>query len=156
MQAILSETDIEALLTSEQFGHMACSDEGKPYIVPMAFVYHDDVLYGQTAEGKKINMLRKNPSVCFQVQSFADGAWRSVICHGTFEEMDFEALHNPNGIVLVKLLTERIAGIQGNVGVAIPFMFGEGAAPMTTNGKTSTLFRIVIAEKTGRLYAAQQ
>ena len=39
-------------------------------------------------EGKKIEMMRKNPEVCFQVDAIADLLnWESVICWGKFEEI---------------------------------------------------------------------
>jgi hypothetical protein len=49
----LSDTEIDALLTSEMFCHLACSEGGKPYVVPMAYVFHKNTIYGQTTEGKK-------------------------------------------------------------------------------------------------------
>ncbi len=46
----------------------------------------------------------------------------------------------------------KIGSIQKQVGVSIPFSFVEAAVPLTVNEKKSTLFRIVIAEKTGKFY----
>lgn len=152
MQGILSESEMNALLSSEVFGHLGCCDNTKPYIVPMAYVYHNNVLYGQTTEGRKVELLRRNPIVCFQVEQLKDKQWKSVICHGTFEEMDFEELKKPEAIELVKLLTERIGGIQENVGITVPFSFSKSAKPLTANEKKSTLFRILVTEKTGRFY----
>lgn len=155
MHSALSEKEMNALLKTETFGHLACSDEGKPYIVPMAYVFHDDVLYGQTTEGKKVDALRKNPSVCFQVQQQKGKEWRSVMCHGEFEELDFSGLQTPEMIAIVKKLTERIAGIQGTVGVSVPYSFEGNPAPLSINGKASTLFRIVVKEKSGRLFVRE-
>ncbi len=154
MQGTLSDTEIEALLTAEVFGHLGCCDDGKPYVVPMAYVFHDNTLYGQTTEGRKVEMLRKNPLVCFQVESLNDRQWRSVVCWGQFEELDFEELAQPESIAAAELLTKRIGAIQENVGIVIPFSFSKDAFPLTINEKKSTLFRIVIAEKTGKFYMA--
>ena len=156
MQGSLSNTEMDELLSSEVFGHLGCSADGKPYIVPMAYVFRENALYGQTTEGKKVEMLRKNPLVCFQVETLKDRQWRSVICWGTFEELAFDELQKPNAVDIVKLLTQRIGAIQENVGIEIPFSFTETAAPMIVNEKKSTLFRIVITEKTGRFYIAQK
>lgn len=152
MQGTLSETEMQALLSSQVFGHLGCTDGCKPYVVPMAYVYHKDVIYGQTIEGKKVEMLRNNPLVCFQVEHMEDRTWRSVICWGTFQEMDFRELHNPESVAVVELLTKRIGNIQENIGIAVPFSFAAGSAPGKANEKLSTLFRIVVTEKTGRFF----
>ncbi len=45
---------------------MSVNDE--PYVVPLNFGYRDGVLYFHSAgEGKKIEMLRKNNRVCFEI-----------------------------------------------------------------------------------------
>ncbi len=152
MQGALTNAEMDELLTTEIFGHLGCSDHGKPYIVPMAYVYRDNALYGQTTEGRKVEMLRGNPLVCFQVEQLKEQQWRSVICWGKFEELAFEELEKPEAIEVVKLLTERIGSIQENVGIAVPFSFSGGASPLTVNEKKSTLFRIPITEKTGRFF----
>lgn len=155
MQGTLSDADMNALLISEVFGHLGCTDGQKPYVVPMAYVYHNDALYGQTTEGRKVEMLRKNPLVCFQVEKNTGHEWKSVICRGTFQELDFADLKTPLGVKIVELLTRKIGAIQSNVGITVPFTFTGSAAPVSVNDKTSTLFRIVITEKTGRFFVAQ-
>jgi nitroimidazol reductase NimA-like FMN-containing flavoprotein (pyridoxamine 5'-phosphate oxidase superfamily) len=43
------------------------SDENRPYIVPLCFGYQNRTLYFHGArKGKKIDMIRKNPYVCFE------------------------------------------------------------------------------------------
>jgi hypothetical protein len=155
MQGTLSEAEMNILLSSEVFGHLGCTDGLKPYVVPMAYVFHDNVLYGQTTEGKKVDILRKNPLVCFQVEGLNERQWKSVLCWGTFEEMDFDELQSPEAMTIVELLTKRIGAIQDNVGIAVPFSFSGGAKPLTVNEKNSTLFRILLKEKTGRWYEAE-
>ena len=155
MHGELSETEINHFLSEEVFGHLGCSEDNKPYVVPMAYVFHDQVIYGQTTEGKKVQILRKNPLVCFQVEALHDGKWSSVVCWGTFEEMDFEELQKPVAIEAVKLLTKAIGSIQHQVGISAAYSFTGKAEPMTVNEKKSTLFRIVVHEKTGRFYIAE-
>ena len=42
-------------------------DGNKPYIVPLCFGYHENVLYFHGAlKGRKIDFIRKNPNVCFE------------------------------------------------------------------------------------------
>lgn len=155
MDRALSEPEIHQVLTSEIFGHLACCDSGKPYVVPLAFVFHGNALYGQTTEGKKIEILRKNPLVCFQVQQRKQREWRSVLCWGTFEEFDFEKLGDKESMVIVGLLTKRLGDIQKDVGITLPrYSFNGEAKALLVNDRRSTLFRIVVTEKTGRCFMA--
>lgn len=153
MQGALSDRDIDALFAAQSFGHLACSDDGKPYIVPMAYVFHNNALYGQTTEGKKIAILRSNPSVCFQVEEITADGWRSAQCWGTFEELDFGALQEPQSLDVVRMLTKHIASMQKRMGVTVPFG-PDGHAAVDERGRRATVFRIAIQEKTGRWYAA--
>ena len=59
MQGILNEQQVENILLSQAVGRIACCYKGKPYIVPITYVYNGEYIYGQTQEGKKMNMLRK-------------------------------------------------------------------------------------------------
>lgn len=155
MERALSDAEMNTLLESELYGHLACSDKGQPYIVPLAYVFHENALYGQTTEGKKVEILRQNPLVCFQVQQQKGKEWRSVLCFGTFEEFAFEQLDEVEASMIVELLTNRLGGIQENIGIAIPqYAFEKKTTPLRVNNRKSTLFRIVVTEKTGKLYEA--
>ena len=48
--------------------HLAMVDDGKPYIVSMNYGYKDNKLFLHAAlEGRKIDIISKNPEVCFQI-----------------------------------------------------------------------------------------
>ncbi len=149
MERALSSKEIDTLLAGEIFGHLACSDKQNPYIVPLAYVFVGNVIYGQTTEGKKIEILRRNPNVCFQVQKKGN-TWKSVICFGTFEELDFDRLEETEASMIVELLTTRLGSIQQSVGISVPFGFTNRASPLSVHNRKSTLFRILVAEKTGK------
>ncbi len=153
MEHMLSDAEIDSFLASQIFGHLGCADAGKPYVIPMAFAFHANVIYGQTTEGRKTEMLRKNPFVCFQVEHQNEKEWRSVMCWGSFEELDFEKMDKADAIDITKRLSEHLGEIQNTVGVVVPFSFGEKAEALTRNNKKSTLFRILVSEKTGRSFS---
>ena len=61
-------TEIENLLRTAELCHLSMVDEGKPYGVPLNFGYAIGALYFHSApEGRKIDILRKNPEVCFSI-----------------------------------------------------------------------------------------
>ena len=62
----LNELQIKNVLSSQALGRMACAEGELPYIIPVTYAYDGDFIYGQTNEGKKLDILRKNPNVCFK------------------------------------------------------------------------------------------
>ena len=65
----LTGDQVNSILLSNAFGRLACTDGNTPYIVPITYGYDGTYIYGQTNEGTKLEMMRKNPSVCFEVDS---------------------------------------------------------------------------------------
>jgi len=60
-------TEIEELLNRAEICRLGMADGGTPYIVPMNFGYRNRALYFHTGTaGKKIDILRKNDTVCFE------------------------------------------------------------------------------------------
>src|SRR5690606_24696111 len=84
----LTKREIIDLLESEFIGRLGCHLDGETYIVPINYVYQNNAVYAHSGEGKKIEMLRANPRVCFQVDEIDNMfKWKSVILWGTFEEL---------------------------------------------------------------------
>ena len=88
MKTDLTKAECERILASNRYAHLGCVDGDEAYVVPITYVYDGGFLYGFTHEGKKIELLRKNPKMCVQVER-VDGEreWESVICWGLFEEV---------------------------------------------------------------------
>jgi nitroimidazol reductase NimA-like FMN-containing flavoprotein (pyridoxamine 5'-phosphate oxidase superfamily) len=88
MLGTLNETEMESLLKQQVIGRIACYADGGLYIVPVNYVYDGHFIYCHSAMGKKIEMMRKNPKVCFEVDEIRDTfRWKSVITWGRFEEI---------------------------------------------------------------------
>jgi nitroimidazol reductase NimA-like FMN-containing flavoprotein (pyridoxamine 5'-phosphate oxidase superfamily) len=59
---------LREILRKSLICHLALVDEGKPYLVSMNYGFRDNQIYLHSAlEGRKIDIIRKNPEVCFQV-----------------------------------------------------------------------------------------
>jgi nitroimidazol reductase NimA-like FMN-containing flavoprotein (pyridoxamine 5'-phosphate oxidase superfamily) len=85
----LGERESRALLSGEIMGRLGCSDHGKPYIVPVHYLYDNDCVYVLSQPGHKIDVLRDNPNACLQVDEIRDDEhWRSVLAFGLYEEVD--------------------------------------------------------------------
>ena len=102
-QEIKDKPVLEEILTSAKICRLGMIDNGLPYVIPFNFGYRENCLYIHSApEGKKIDILRKNPLVCFEVEQQADiieddvackwsTLYRSVVGYGNVEIVtDFE------------------------------------------------------------------
>jgi nitroimidazol reductase NimA-like FMN-containing flavoprotein (pyridoxamine 5'-phosphate oxidase superfamily) len=66
---ITNRREIDSILSKAIVCRISITDHETPYIVPMNFGYKDDILYLHSApEGKKIQLLKRNPLVCFEVE----------------------------------------------------------------------------------------
>ena len=67
-QEITDRAALESIIAKSTVCRLALSEDDRPYIVPLCFGYADNALYFHTARaGKKIDILKKNNRVCFEV-----------------------------------------------------------------------------------------
>ncbi len=78
---IQDHQQIEEILSKAKFLRIALSDSDKPYIIPMAFGYKDNKIYLHCSrEGKKIDILNRNPRVAFEADAEAEIITNEDIC----------------------------------------------------------------------------
>jgi nitroimidazol reductase NimA-like FMN-containing flavoprotein (pyridoxamine 5'-phosphate oxidase superfamily) len=66
---ITNQSDLEIILQKAQVCRLGFLDYDLPYIVPVNYGYHMGNIYIHSAiEGKKIDIIKKNPKVCFEVE----------------------------------------------------------------------------------------
>ena len=101
----LDPPEIEAFLRRQVVGRIGCHVDGRTYVVPVIYAWDGGCIHVLSIEGRKIEMMRANPRVCFEVDEYrGGGGWRSVIVEGVFEELDGEAAG-----AAVALLVRRFA-----------------------------------------------
>jgi nitroimidazol reductase NimA-like FMN-containing flavoprotein (pyridoxamine 5'-phosphate oxidase superfamily) len=126
-------------------GHLGCHADGTTYVIPLSYAYDNKAIYVRASNGLKMDLMKKNPSVCFQVDNTKDlSNWQSAICWGNFRE-----LTDPGEIsYAVKLLADRVLPLVSSetmhIGRDWPFSAADAAKP---GGK---YFSILITKKTGR------
>lgn len=65
---ISDNSEIEDILNKAQVCRLGLCENNIPYVVPMNFGYRDGILYLHCAtEGKKLDIIRANNNVCFEV-----------------------------------------------------------------------------------------
>jgi uncharacterized protein len=142
----LTEGQIEHVLQSQMIGRIACYAESKLYIVPITYVYHDKNIYAHSREGRKIDMMRKNRDVCFEVDVIDNMAnWRSVVAWGQFEELSKE----PEKSKAMKILSDKVMPVLSSETLK---QSPDDVHPPEVVEKTpkTIAFRIRIRENTGR------
>ena len=82
----MSQEEMARLLGRGWYGHLGCSRDEHPYVVPMSYAYDGGDLYFFTTEGTKTEFISANHEVCFQVEEVesADN-WQSVMLTGRAE-----------------------------------------------------------------------
>ena len=141
----LNETGIEELIHHQLIGRVGCHADGITYVVPLSYAYDGTYIYGHTFEGMKVQMLRKNPSICFEVDNTINLAnWQSVIGWGTYEELP----GGPERDDAVQKLQNRVLPVLSSETMHLspqwPFPSGSGSEIQ------GIIFRIRLTDKTGR------
>ena len=151
MMGQLNNNEIETLLKGSVLGRIGCHDGKFTYVVPISYAYDGKYIYCHTGEGRKIDILRKNPMACFEVEHIPDMAnWQTVIAQGVFEELTDPA---PRMDALQKLNDRKLPVLTSRTTILTeewPFN-SENLSQIT-----GITFRILLTEKTGRFEEAQR
>ncbi len=144
--------EIEALLHSQIVGRIGCHDANMVYVVPISYAYDGEYIYCHGYEGKKIELMRANPGICFQVDEMEDmSRWKSVIAWGDFEELNDREDKNRALQILLERKLPIMSSITTHLGESWPFT-EDGSTEL--NDIPGIVFRIKIKEKTGRFESA--
>ena len=132
----LSPREVDEFLREQRIARLGCHSKGVTYVVPLIYAYEDAAVVAVTTEGRKTAMLRENPRVCVEVDEYdADGkgSWRSVIAHGTCEELAGDEIEPA-----LALMRERFARTAGRAAEPRPL------------GPNVVILRIQLDELSGR------
>ena len=141
----LNAEQIEHVLSANVIGRIGCQMDGKVYVVSVTYIYDNGFIIGHTGEGMKIDMLRKNPDCCFEVDTMQTMAnWQSVITWGTFEE-----LHGDEATKTMQKLISRLMPLITSQ-TSQPSHSTEQTHRQDTHLVKAVVYRIRLKGKTGR------
>ena len=85
----MSRTECDEALSQAKFGRLACAQDNQPYVLPLNLAFDGDThLYGFATLGQKVEWMRSNPLVCFEIDEVENhNHWVSVIVFGRYEEL---------------------------------------------------------------------
>lgn len=143
----LNDPEIDRLLRRETIGRLGCCVDGHVYVVPVMYAFADGCIHGHSRAGRKIEMMRANPNVCFEVDRVASlTSWESVIGWGRYEE-----LHGEEAVAGMERLLVRLGPlVVGSTSVPWHGL----SAPLVSLAHLAVshgvVYRIRLSERTGR------
>ena len=141
----LNPHEIEALLTNEVVGRIGCHANGVTYVVPITYAYNEGYVYAHSKEGMKIQMMRLNPMVCFEIDNMEDPEnWQSVITWGRFEELKGD--HRRSGL---EKITERLCSRKSSE-TSMPSLETDAGYQNSMGPYKGIIYRIKLLEKSGK------
>ena len=141
----LNEQEIEKVLQENFLGHLGCHAGGITYVVPISYAYADGCIWGRTFEGMKMDIIRQNPSVCFQVETIPSMSnWRSVIAWGEFDELTEREEKDKALKILLERRIPSVSSLMTKMASDWPF------CNVDCEKVPGIFFKILLTEKTGR------
>lgn len=84
----MTDAECRQVLESATIGRIACARDNQPYVVPINFAFDGGYIYGFTTVGQKVEWMRSNPLVCFEVDQISHhNEWFSIVIFGRYEEL---------------------------------------------------------------------
>lgn len=123
-------------------------EEGNPYVIPMNFGYHEDIIYLHSSQqGKKINILKNNPRVCvsFSTDHKLNYVHEEVACSWSMKYKSVLAFGKVEFIDDMQAKREALNYIMANYSQR-KFNYNDPAV------KDVQPFKIVIEKMDGRAY----
>jgi len=107
---ITDQKEIEQILKEALVCHLGMFDGKTPYIVPMNFGYRDNTLYFHSAlVGRKIDILKKNPNVCFEIDIPGKTINSEKACNWS---MTFQSIMGEGKIQFIDEETDKINALN--------------------------------------------
>jgi len=98
----MRDTEIRDLLRQVGYGHLACSRDNQPYVVPIYYAFDGTDIFVYTTAGLKSEIISRNPKVCLQVEEIGEeGSWKSVVVIGEAQEV-INAIDRERAVDLVR------------------------------------------------------
>jgi len=94
MIRVLDAHECLHILSSNYIGNLSYIYRDRPFIAPITYFFDTDnnVIIGYSAEGHKINAMRKNRNVSLNVLEVDSvNSWKSILAQGVYEELSGSA-----------------------------------------------------------------
>ena len=106
----MSRVECNDALSRAKYGRLACAHNNQPYVLPLNFTFDgNSYLYCFATLGQKVEWMRSNPLVCFEVDEVKNhNQWSSVIVFGSYQELPDKPEFETARIHLQECLQKRV------------------------------------------------
>jgi nitroimidazol reductase NimA-like FMN-containing flavoprotein (pyridoxamine 5'-phosphate oxidase superfamily) len=107
---IKSKKEIESILMAGRVCHVGFADGGTPYVLAFNYGYKNGAVYIHCApEGRKLDIIRKNPKVCVEVDTETMLLEAQEPCAYGFK---YKSVVAPGRAVIVTKRADKIRGLK--------------------------------------------
>lgn len=147
---IIEDEILNEIIGCAKVCRLGLSDEGVPYIVPLCFGYKEKTLYFHSAiEGNKIEIIKKNPSVCFEFDRNIELVRSDNPCNWG---MKYQSIIGHGMAIFIDTLQEKKEALQ-----IIMNQYAEGNFSLQDSAiSRTTVFKVIIEKMTGKQSGIQQ
>ncbi|OGS21855.1 MAG: pyridoxamine 5'-phosphate oxidase [Elusimicrobia bacterium RIFOXYA2_FULL_40_6] len=141
---ITDKSVMEAIIKEAQVCRIALCDGDMPYIVPVCFGYKDDCLYiHSVAQGKKLDIIKKNNNVCFEIEGKCEIVTAEKACDYS---MKYSSVIGTGKAVLIDDSGEKMKALDIVMG-----QYSQGSFQYPTEMmKRISVIKITIEQMTGK------
>jgi len=143
----LKPNECNVILAKNYIGRIGYLSKGRAEIIPITYYYDAErnSILTYSGQGNKINAIRENPLVSFQVDEIASlEKWQSVLLYGRFEE-----LTGIDAKFMLRLFSEGVKKVITEKEKSCPD-FIKNFSSKTTNADAPIVYRILIEEINGK------
>ena len=141
---IIDNKILNDIIGTAKVCRLGLSDENTPYIIPLCFGYKNNTLYFHSAaEGKKIEIIKNNPTVCFEFDRNIEVLQAEKPCKWG---MKYQSVIGYGKVIFVETLEEKREALQIIMG-----QYAEGNFSLQDSAISSTtVFKVNIEKMTGK------
>jgi hypothetical protein len=99
---------IEEIIKQSRVCRLAMVDQDKPYVIPMSFGYDGSLYFHSAQAGRKIEVLKKNPQVCFEFDEVIKLVKNKDACEWG---MGFKSVIGEGNASFVEDITQKAHGL---------------------------------------------
>lgn len=141
---ITDNCELRRILCDARICRLALSDGDRPYLVPLSFALDgDDLVIHSARAGRKIDVLRRNPVACFEVEEGVEVVPGTRACDFG---MRFRTVIGFGDVEFVEDQAERLRLLA----LFGPRYGAPGATPRDTAAQRTCVLRIRVRELTGK------
>ncbi len=141
---IKDQSVIEEMIQQAQVCRLAMVDQDKPYVIPMSFGFKWPCLYFHSAhEGRKIEVLKINPHVCFEFDQLIKLKKHKEACEWG---VAYNSVIGEGNAILVEDIREKELALQV---IMAQYSTRQFAFPPETLAKTAVI-KVLITHISGK------